>query len=71
MTIRELAETIKAVVGYEGKLGFDPTKPDGTPRKLQDVSRMKALGWESKVVLRAGIERTYAWFLEHQASFRG
>jgi GDP-L-fucose synthase len=71
VTIRELAETIQAVVGYKGTLGFDPTKPDGTSRKLQDVSRMKALGWEAKVVLRAGIERTYAWFLEHQASFRG
>lgn len=71
VTIRELAETIKAVVGYEGTLGFDPTKPDGTPRKLQDVSRMKALGWEAKVELRAGIERTYTWFLEHQESIRG
>lgn len=71
VTIRELAETIKAVVGYQGHLGFDATKPDGTMRKLQDVSRMKALGWQAKVALRDGIETTYAWFLEHQESFRG
>jgi GDP-L-fucose synthase len=71
VTIRELAETIKEVVGYQGRLGFDATKPDGTLRKLQDVSRMKALGWEAKVVLRDGIEKTYQWFLENQESFRG
>jgi GDP-L-fucose synthase len=71
VTIRELAETIKEVVGFEGVLSFDPTKPDGTPRKLQDVSRMKALGWEAKVALRDGIEKTYQWFLENQESFRG
>jgi len=70
VTIRELAETIGEVVGYQGRLEFDTTKPDGTPRKLQDVSRMKALGWEAKVMLREGIERTYAWFLENQDSFR-
>jgi GDP-L-fucose synthase len=71
VTIRVLAETIKDVVGYQGRLGFDETKPDGTMRKLQDVSRMKALGWEAKVVLRDGIEKTYQWFLENQESFRG
>ncbi|HKI52000.1 MAG TPA: GDP-L-fucose synthase [Geothermobacteraceae bacterium] len=70
VTIRELAETVREVVGYQGRLEFDPTKPDGTPRKLQDVSRMKALGWEAKIMLREGIERTYAWFLENQESFR-
>lgn len=70
VTIRELAETIKEVVGYQGRLSFDETKPDGTMRKLQDVSRMKALGWEAKVTLRSGIEKTYAWFLENQESFR-
>jgi GDP-L-fucose synthase len=71
VTIRVLAETIKDVVGYQGRLDFDATKPDGTPRKLQDVSRMKALGWEAKVVLREGIEKTYQWFLDNQQSFRG
>ena len=71
VTIRVLAETIKEVVGYQGRLAFDATKPDGTMRKLQDVSRMKAIGWEAKVALREGIEKTYQWFLENQESFRG
>ena len=62
VTIRELAETVKRVTEYQGSLSFDPTKPDGTPRKLQDVSRMKALGWEAKVPLEEGIQRTYEWY---------
>jgi len=70
VTICELAETIKAVVGYQGRLVFDPTKPDGTPRKLLDVSRMKALGWQAKVSLREGIEKTYAWYLANQLGLR-
>ncbi|ORJ52861.1 GDP-fucose synthetase [Geothermobacter hydrogeniphilus] len=71
VSIRELAETIKDVVGYPGALEFDPSKPDGTMRKLQDVSRMTALGWQAKVSLREGIERTYRWFLEHGEEVRG
>jgi GDP-L-fucose synthase len=70
MTIRELAETVKEVVGYTGSMEFVPSKPDGAPRKLQDVSRMTALGWQATVSLREGIERTYHWFLQHQADFR-
>jgi GDP-L-fucose synthase len=70
VTIRELAETVREVVGYRGRLVFDPGKPDGTPRKLQDVSRMTALGWQARVSLREGIERTYRWFLEHHAVAR-
>jgi GDP-L-fucose synthase len=70
VTIRALAETIKEVVGYEGKLIFDATKPDGTMRKLLDVSRAKGLGWKTRVSLRDGIEKTYQWFLEHSESFR-
>jgi GDP-L-fucose synthase len=70
VTISELAATIKDVVGYQGRLGFDATKPDGTPRKLQDVSRMKAFGWEAQVALREGIEKTYQWFLENVETFR-
>jgi GDP-L-fucose synthase len=62
VTIRELAETVKQVVGYEGELLFDPTKPDGTPRKLEDVSRMSALGWRAKVPLAEGIRMTYEWY---------
>jgi GDP-L-fucose synthase len=70
VTIRELAEAVKAVVGFEGELVFDSKKPDGTMRKLLDVSRMKSLGWEAKVALRDGIEKTYEWFLKHQDYFR-
>jgi GDP-L-fucose synthase len=66
VTIRELAEAVKTVVGFEGGLVFDSSKPDGTMRKLLDVSRMKSLGWEAKVSLRDGIEKTYEWFLKHQ-----
>ena len=70
VTIRELAETVKAVVGYEGGLSFDAAKPDGTMRKLLNVSRAKAMGWEAKVSLREGLEKTYSWFLENQETFR-
>ena len=63
VTIRELAETVKKVVGFEGQLLFDTTKPDGTPRKLQDVSRMHGLGWRHKVGLEEGIGKTYRWFV--------
>jgi len=70
ITIRDLADTIKAVVGYGGALRFDPAKPDGTPRKLLDVSRLTALGWQARVGLREGIERTYAWFMEQEGTLR-
>lgn len=70
VTILELAETIRDVVGFRGELVFDRTKPDGTPRKLLDVSRLTAFGWRAKIGLREGIERTYAWFREHQAEAR-
>lgn len=70
VTIQELAETVKEVVGYNGKLVFDPSKPDGTPRKLLDVAQMKSLGWQAKVCLREGIERTYQWFLENIENLR-
>lgn len=63
LTISALAETIAEVVGFRGALVFDPSKPDGTPRKLLDVSKLSALGWSSSIPLREGIERTYAWFL--------
>ncbi|WGL63765.1 GDP-L-fucose synthase [Pseudomonas sp. CW003PS] len=70
-TIRELAETMQKVVGFEGELVFDTTKPDGTPRKLMDVSRLKALGWQASISLEAGLTDTYAWFLQHQSHLRG
>ena len=63
VTIRELAETIMDVVGFEGTLTFDTSKPDGTPRKLLDVSRLKTGGWQSRISLRPGLERTYQDFL--------
>ncbi len=63
LTILELAELVKGIVGFEGKLVFDTSKPDGTPRKLLDISRLTALGWRHKVSLREGIQRSYSHFL--------
>jgi GDP-L-fucose synthase len=65
-TICELAEIIRDVVGYKGKIRFDTSKPDGTPRKLLDVSRLFGLGWRPSVSLREGIERTYKWYVENK-----
>ena len=70
VSIRELAELVSAVVGFSGRLHFDATKPDGTPRKLLDVGRMGALGWSPRVQLREGIESTYRWFVEHSGGCR-
>ena len=64
-TIKELAETIQKTVGHQGEIIWDTTKPDGTPRKLMDVSKMKDVGWEYSTELQQGIEKTYAWFLEN------
>ena len=64
VTIRELAELIAEILGYRGKLAFDSTKPDGTPRKLLDASRIHSLGWRAQIPLRDGIRQTYAWYLE-------
>ena len=65
VTIKELAETIKKTVGFEGELVFDTTKPDGTPRKLLDVSKINNLGWKHKVNLQQGIEKTLDWVTEN------
>ncbi|MEW5822117.1 MAG: GDP-L-fucose synthase [Cyanobacteriota bacterium] len=62
--ISELAEMIKTIVGYEGKIVYDRTKPDGTPEKLLDVSKLHALGWKHKTSLKEGIEKTYEWYLK-------
>lgn len=70
VTIRELAEIIREEVGFTGDLYFDRTKPDGTYKKLLDVTRMTKLGWEAKTDLRSGISSTYAWFMEHHAQAR-
>jgi len=71
LSIRELAELVRDVVAPGLAIELDPSKPDGMPRKLLDVSRLHALGWRHRVELRAGIESTYAWYLEHEATLRG
>jgi GDP-L-fucose synthase len=70
LSIAELARLIAEVTGFEGELRFDPSKPDGTPRKLLDVSRMQALGWAPRIALRDGLESTYNWFLQNQMRLR-
>jgi GDP-L-fucose synthase len=69
-TIRELAETIAGVTGFTGKLSFDTSKPDGAPRKLMDVTRLKKLGWQAGISLEEGIADAYLWFLDNQDKFR-
>ena len=69
-TIRELAETIAKVTGYQGRLVWDASKPDGTPRKLMDVSRINALGWQARIGLEAGLSDAYRWFQAHLSSAR-
>jgi len=65
LTIKELAETIQKITGHQGEIIWDATKPDGTPRKLMDISKMHELGWKHKVNLEEGIQKTYNWFLEN------
>jgi GDP-L-fucose synthase len=69
-TIAELADTIRRAVGFAGALRFDTSKPDGTPRKLLDTTRLTALGWSPKIGLEAGIRSTYEWFLNNRASLK-
>jgi GDP-L-fucose synthase len=69
-TIRELVETVAKVVGFKGKIEFDTSKPDGAPRKLMDVSRLKSLGWQYEISLEDGLAQTYEWFLANQDNFR-
>ena len=67
ITIRELAELIRGIVGYTGQVAWDPSMPDGTPQKLLDVSRINALGWKARIALADGIRSTYEWFLANRA----
>jgi GDP-L-fucose synthase len=67
LTIRELADIVQRTVGYEGPVLWDDSRPDGTPRKLMDVTRIRSLGWAPEVSLEDGIRRTYDWYLEHRA----
>jgi GDP-L-fucose synthase len=69
-TIKELIETVATVVDYQGVISFDATKPDGAPRKLLDVSRLKALGWQYSISLEEGLASTYQWFLQQQGNIR-
>ena len=70
LTIRELVELVREVVGYEGALEFDTSKPDGTPQKMLDIGRLQALGWKPRITLRDGLADTYRWFLDNQDSLR-
>ncbi len=70
LTIRELAQTVARVVGFEGEFVFDDSRPDGTPRKLLDSGRLRQLGWLPRIPLEAGVAQTYAWYLEHHGEAR-
>lgn len=70
LSIRDLAGLIQSIVGHTGEIHWDSTKPDGTPRKLMDVSKMSQAGWKAKISLLEGIRKTYAWFLENQGKFK-
>lgn len=70
ITIKELAETIQKAIGHTGKIVWDSDKPDGTPRKLMDVSKMKEMGWQYTTELEEGIQKTYQWFLENMDSIK-
>lgn len=71
MTIKELAHLVAQIVGFSGEIRWDPSKPDGTPRKLLDVSRLQALGWSPEVSLEEGVRQTYDWFRAHQGQSSG
>jgi len=70
VSILELARLVAEVVGYAGEICTDPSKPDGTPRKLMNVGRIEGMGWKARIGLREGVESTYAWFVEHLAAVR-
>ena len=70
LSIKQLAETIQQIVGHQGEIAWNASKPDGTPRKLMDISKMHALGWKHQVELEQGIQRTYEWFLENRDGFK-
>jgi len=70
LTISELALMVKEVVGYQGKIVWDSSKPDGTPRKLMDVSKLKKIGWNSEIDLGKGLSMTYQWFLDNRENLK-
>jgi GDP-L-fucose synthase len=61
-TIKELAELVKKIIGYGGEIGWDSSRPDGTPKRLLDSSKIKSMGWEAKISLEDGIKKTYGWY---------
>jgi GDP-L-fucose synthase len=65
LTIKELADLVSSIVGYEGAVSFDRTKPDGTPQKLLDVTRIRELGWQAEIRLAEGIRHTYDWYVQN------
>lgn len=71
VTIKQLAETIQKVVGFNGEILWDSGKPDGTPRKLMDSAKLRALGWQPAIELEHGLRTTYDWFIQHETSFKG
>jgi GDP-L-fucose synthase len=70
ISIAELANVVKAIVDFKGEITFDSSQPDGTPRKLLDVSRLKSLGWQARIPLREGIKNTYDWYLANRQELR-
>jgi len=70
LTIMELAEMIKDIVRYKGDIVWDSTKPDGTPRKLLDINRISALGWQPRIALRDGLRKTYEWYSKHGNEYK-
>ncbi len=70
LTIKELAETIQSIVGHKGEIKWDATKPDGTPRKLMNVDKMKDAGWQASTSLEAGVKKTYNWFLQNKGQYK-
>jgi len=70
ISIKDLANLVKSIVGYTGEIRWDTSKPDGTPRKILDVSKLKALGWEAKISLEEGIKSTYQWYLENEENIK-
>jgi len=70
VTIKELAELVKKTVGFQGEIVWDSSKPDGTFRKLLDVSRLAAVGWKAKTPLEEGVQKAYQWFLDNEGKFR-
>lgn len=70
IAIADLAAMIAEVVGYNGRIVYDPEKPDGTPRKIMDVGRLEAMGWKAQIALRDGIAQTYKWYLNNRNGLR-